>query len=80
MQKEAELAYYTKKNVRQKITAIRSEIGQLDEKMRNVVFDEKCLLEGANVICTTLNSCCTLSRYRIGFFLLLAIRVEWLKA
>lgn len=63
LQKEAELAYYTSKNVKEKMIAIRNEITLIEAKMKNITYDEKCLLEGANVICTTLNSCCALSRY-----------------
>lgn len=63
LQKELELAHYTARNVKEKISAIRNEISVIESKMQNVTYDEKCLLDGANVICTTLNSCCTLSRY-----------------
>lgn len=63
LQKEGELAVWTANRNRDKITAIRNEIMTIETKIRNVLYDEKCLLEGANVICTTLNSCCTLSRY-----------------
>ncbi|XP_037044454.1 uncharacterized protein LOC119080290 isoform X2 [Bradysia coprophila] len=59
--KEADLAVCTAKHEREKISAIRKEIGVIEVKMQNVTYDEKCLLEGANVICTTLNSCCALS-------------------
>lgn len=61
-QKELDLAHYTSKNMKEKISAVRKEIEVIDAKIKNVVYDEKCLLEGANVICTTLNSCCALSK------------------
>ncbi|KAJ6634230.1 Helicase sen1, partial [Pseudolycoriella hygida] len=59
--KEAELAYYAARNVKEKVASCRNEITTIEAKMANVTYDEKCLLEGANVICTTLNSCCALS-------------------
>lgn len=62
-QKEAELAHYKARNAKEKVSSIQKEIDGIEEKMKNVAFDEKCLLEGANVICTTLNSCGALSRY-----------------
>lgn len=62
IQRASELKYYTAKKDKEKMIALKNEISTIETKMKNITYDEKCLLEGANVICTTLNSCCTLSR------------------